>query len=94
MTTITPDEQIVAPPDTAQAVIAAARDLARRYQLTPRWAERLTPQAVALVEAVHAHDRAAAAVTCVSCGAEWPGHYPDCEFIRPVRDELRTGAAS
>ncbi len=34
-----------------------------------------------------------AAVTCVSCGAEWPNHTSDCEFIRPVRDELRTAVA-
>lgn len=73
------DEQIVAPPDTTQAVLDAARDLARRYQITPRWQERLTPQAVRLVEAVNAHDRAA--VTCLSCGAPWgQPHRPGCGF--------------
>ena len=44
---------------TTTAVLAAARDLARRYQITPRWAERLTPEAVALIEAVLEHDRQA-----------------------------------
>lgn len=64
MPTIAADEQIVAPPDTAQAVIAAARELATRYQHTPDWRVRLTPEAQRLVEAVIEHDRAtAAAVT-------------------------------
>lgn len=38
--------------DTAWAVLAAARDLAYRYRITPRWQERLTPEARRLVEAV------------------------------------------
>lgn len=42
---------------TAEAVIAAARDLARRYRHTPDWDERLTPEARRLVEAVNALDR-------------------------------------
>ena len=42
---------------TEAAVIAAARSLAARYQHTPDWQERLTREAVALVEAVLAHDR-------------------------------------
>lgn len=33
-------------------VLAAARDLANRMQITPRWQERLTPEARRLVEAV------------------------------------------
>ena len=57
----------------------AARDLARRYQLTPQWQDRLTPEARRLVEAVLVHDRAA--VTCLSCGAEFgQPHLPGCEF--------------
>lgn len=39
------------------AVLDAARVLAGRYQITPRWRERLTPEAVALVNAVLEHDR-------------------------------------
>ena len=63
MPTIAAGEQIVAPPDTAQAVITAARQLATRYQHTPGWVERLTPEARRLVQAVIEHDRATAEVT-------------------------------
>jgi hypothetical protein len=45
---------------TAEAVITAAADLAARYQITPRWQERLTPEARRLVEAVLAHKQATA----------------------------------
>lgn len=60
----------------------AARARADRYRHTPRWWERLTPEAVRFVQAVDAYDRAA--VTCLSCGAEWPSHYANCEFVRGV----------
>lgn len=73
MTTL--DREPVTPPD-----FAAARARADRYRHTPRWWERLTPESVRFVRAVDAYDRAA--VTCLSCGAEWPNHYADCEFIR------------
>jgi hypothetical protein len=70
-----------APLDTTSEVIAAARDLARRYTLTPRWSDRLIPEAVRLVAAVTAHDRPRSAVTCLSCGAEWgQQHLPGCQF--------------
>ena len=54
--------QTVAPPpaaeeDTADAVIAAARTIARIYTITPHWRDRLIREAVALIDAVHAHDR-------------------------------------
>ncbi len=49
--------------DPTRAVVEAARDLAARYQITPRWQERLTPEARRLVEAVIEHERAAAGVT-------------------------------
>ena len=71
------------PYDTAAAVVAAARDLARRYQLTPYWQLRLTPQAIRLVEAVLRHD---AAGTCLSCGATPRQTCTDrCEFVAAAR---------
>ena len=48
------------PADRARdTVIDAARAHVRRMTHTPGWQERLTPEAVALVEAVHEHDRQA-----------------------------------
>ena len=44
---------------TEEAVVAAAEQLAARYTLTPRWQERLTPEARRLVEAVLEHKQAA-----------------------------------
>jgi len=81
MTTVQPAERAAQPLDTTSEVIAAARDLARRYTITPRWADRLIPEAVRLVEAVTAHDRPRSAVTCLSCGAAWGSpHAPGCQF--------------
>lgn len=42
---------------TAQAVIDAARAHVARMTITPRWRDRLTREAVQLVDAVHEHDR-------------------------------------
>ena len=44
--------------DLEQAALTAARVLAARLKITPRWQERLTPEARQLVEAVDALDRA------------------------------------
>lgn len=56
---LAPDPAFDEPADTTQAVVDAARALARRMKHTPNWEERLLPQARALVEAVDAHDQAA-----------------------------------
>ncbi len=87
MTTIAAAEQTATPQDTTHAVIAAARDHVARMIHTPNWQERLTPEARRLAVAVLNHNAAESAVTCVTCGAEWPNHYPTCPQIRPVRNE-------
>lgn len=55
------------------------------------WEDR-TPAVFVAVALQRCADDLRAAVTCVSCGAEWPNHYSTCEFIRPVRDELAVAA--
>jgi hypothetical protein len=42
---------------TGEQVITAARVMAMKWAITPKWRDRLTPDAVALVEAVLEHDR-------------------------------------
>lgn len=42
---------------TGEQVINAARVMATKWAITPKWRERLTPDAVALIEAVLEHDR-------------------------------------
>lgn len=44
-------------PTTADQVITAARAHVARMTITPRWRDRLTREAVQLVDAVHEHDR-------------------------------------
>ena len=60
MTRIDAEPHAVAVDIAEQAVIAAARRHADRMRITPRWQERLTPEARQLVEAVLTLDAAEA----------------------------------
>ena len=83
---------------TDLAIVALVRHLGFRGPiggaLAGLWAwEDRTPGVHVAVALQRCAADVRAAVTCLSCGHTYPGHYEHCEFIRPVRAECVAAAS-